>query len=69
MDKTPLARTSIDESNIPTLDQEIFLANEEKEIEIAETPDDDPEESSLAIDQDFMNKFEMRSTIVNSKKQ
>ena len=69
MDKTPLARTSIDESNIPTLDQEICLANEEKEIEIAETPDDDPEESSLAIDQDFMNKFEMRSTIVNSKKQ
>ena len=58
IEATPLARTSIDESDLPTLDQEIFLANEEKFVKIIETPDDDPEESSLSIDQNTMNEFE-----------
>ena len=29
-----------------------------KDIEVTEKPDDDPEESSLAIDQDFMKELE-----------
>ena len=69
MDVKPLTRTSIHESNLPTPDQEKFLANEEKMLNLQK----DLIMIQKNIHQPFIKMLRMnsnmRSTIMHAKKQ